>query len=161
MNRTFVGWSRATKQTLIGYTTPATYSAYQLDFLVSGNGWLVRDGADNVNASLEFGPIPPGAKPPSFVTLLAPRTAVGVKADGTVLLVVVDGIEGTSGPNLYDMAGLMISLGAQHAVNLDGGGSSTAAYQGKLFNDAHCADTPVICERNVSSIVCAAYPAAA
>lgn len=160
MNRTFVGWSRASKSTLIGYTTPATYAAFQLDFLVSGNGWLVRDGAQYVNASREFN-VAPGAKPPSFVSLLAPRTAVGVKADGTVLLVVVDGIEGSSGPNLYDFADLLISLGALHAVNMDGGGSSTAAYQGKLYNDAHCADTPVICERDVSSIVCVAYPAAA
>jgi len=56
-----------------------------------------------------------------------PRTAVGVSRDGrTVYLVVADGRRAHSrGLNLYDLADLMVELGADRALNLDGGGSST------------------------------------
>lgn len=57
----------------------------------------------------------------------APRTAAGI-ADGgrRLLLVTVDGREtAQSGVTLAELAGLLTSLGAADAVNLDGGGSST------------------------------------
>lgn len=63
----------------------------------------------------------------TFVTHRHNRTALGVKADGTTLLVVADGrfkhkAEGLSLPELQR---LMRWLGCQEAINLDGGGSST------------------------------------
>ncbi|GIN72526.1 hypothetical protein J14TS2_30010 [Bacillus sp. J14TS2] len=60
-------------------------------------------------------------------TGLAPRTAVGIKEDGTVLLIVVDGRKpGYSvGVSLKELAELMLAYGVYSAVNLDGGGSST------------------------------------
>jgi N-acetylglucosamine-1-phosphodiester alpha-N-acetylglucosaminidase len=155
-NLTGFGVSRATQSLVFGYTSPDTVAGYALDSLVTGRGWLLRRGRVYVNASREFD-MHPGSKPPSFVTLWAPRTAAGAAANGTVILAVVDGIEGSSGPTLYEMAELMQSLGAVEAINLDGGGSSTAVLDGKLYNDAHCADTWAICERNVTSVVCAAY----
>ena len=56
-----------------------------------------------------------------------PRTLAGVKADGTIVLAVVDGRQPnvSNGAPLARCASLMISLGAENAVNLDGGGSST------------------------------------
>jgi hypothetical protein len=62
-------------------------------------------------------------------TELHPRTAVGIDTDtGKVLLVVVDGrSESSSGYTLVQLAGLMVQLGAEEALNLDGGGSSTMA----------------------------------
>ncbi len=57
-----------------------------------------------------------------------PRTAVGLTADGGVIVVVVDGrSESSGGMILGDLAELLISLGAVEAINLDGGGSSTMA----------------------------------
>ncbi|MDX6325921.1 MAG: hypothetical protein QOK15_2275 [Nocardioidaceae bacterium] len=58
---------------------------------------------------------------------LHPRTAVGIDTDtGRVLLVVVDGRqESSSGYTLRQLGMLMVSLGAEDALNLDGGGSST------------------------------------
>lgn len=56
-----------------------------------------------------------------------PRTAAGVNADGTLLIVaVIDGRqpEHSIGINLPDLADLMIKHGADDALNLDGGGSS-------------------------------------
>ncbi|MDW5324193.1 phosphodiester glycosidase family protein [Plantactinospora sp. KLBMP9567] len=56
-----------------------------------------------------------------------PRTAVGFSADGlTMWMVVVDGRSSTSvGMTYVELANYMKSLGADDAINLDGGGSST------------------------------------
>ena len=58
---------------------------------------------------------------------LHPRTAVGVDTDtGKVLLLVIDGRQDHSrGYTLVELARLMKGLGAEEALNLDGGGSST------------------------------------
>ncbi len=60
-------------------------------------------------------------------TSLAPRTAVGIKEDGSVVFVVIDGrgYPRSVGIGLKDLAELMLSYGCVWAVNLDGGGSST------------------------------------
>jgi hypothetical protein len=65
-----------------------------------------------------------------------PRTAVGVTADGRLLLVVVDGRQpGYSvGMTLVELTDLMQSLGAQNAINLDGGGSTTMWVNGLRAN---------------------------
>lgn len=55
-----------------------------------------------------------------------PRTGIGVTATGRILLVVVDGRRSDSrGITLVQFGNLMASLHAVHALNLDGGGSST------------------------------------
>lgn len=60
------------------------------------------------------------------VELRHPRTAVGFDESGTrAYFVVVDGRQTHStGMNLYDLGELMAQLGADDAINLDGGGSS-------------------------------------
>lgn len=65
-----------------------------------------------------------------------PRTAVGVTGTGTLLLVVVDGRQGSysAGMTLVELADLMLSLGARDAVNLDGGGSSAMMLNGLIAN---------------------------
>lgn len=64
----------------------------------------------------------------SFERERAPRTAVGIREDGSVLLVVIDGRNsgGSAGTTLAETASYMEELGAYYALNLDGGGSSTA-----------------------------------
>lgn len=60
-----------------------------------------------------------------------PRTGVGVMADGTVLLVVVDGRSRDSvGMTLIELGRAFLSLGAVEALNLDGGGSSSMWIKG-------------------------------
>ncbi len=56
-----------------------------------------------------------------------PRTAVGIKADGKLLLFTVDGREpGHSlGMKFSEMADVLIQWGAKDAISLDGGGSTT------------------------------------
>ena len=56
----------------------------------------------------------------------APRTALGVKADGTVIALVVDGrkADHSVGLKLSELADELLALGCVNAVNFDGGGSS-------------------------------------
>ena len=56
-----------------------------------------------------------------------PRTFVGTRADGTLLIVAVDGRQEalSNGASWSDMAWILLELGATDAVNLDGGGSTT------------------------------------
>jgi len=56
-----------------------------------------------------------------------PRTAVGVTADNKMIVVVVDGRSSQSqGLTIPQLSELMAALGCTDALNLDGGGSSTA-----------------------------------
>lgn len=56
-----------------------------------------------------------------------PRTAVGIKADGSIVLLTVDGRSPgfSEGVTLAELGEIMLSMGAVDAVNLDGGGSTT------------------------------------
>ena len=61
-----------------------------------------------------------------------PRTGIGVRSDGTLLLVVVDGRSRRSvGMTLRRFARTFIDLGAVEAMNLDGGGSSVMWIRGR------------------------------
>lgn len=64
-----------------------------------------------------------------------PRSAAGRDADGRLLLMVVDGRQGDSrGVTLEELARLMLEFGAEEALNLDGGGSSTFVVRDALLN---------------------------
>lgn len=72
---------------------------------------------------------------------LNPRTAVGQKEDGTVILLVIDGRKITSpGASLYDVQEIMINRGAVNAGALDGGYSSTMYYKGNVINSPNAWD---------------------
>jgi exopolysaccharide biosynthesis protein len=72
----------------------------------------------------------------AFVASKQPRTLAGVRADGTVLLVTVDGRRRgwSAGVTLVEAARVMRSLGARDALNLDGGGSSTMTVGRRVVN---------------------------
>jgi hypothetical protein len=65
-----------------------------------------------------------------------PRTAVGQRADGKIILLAVDGRRrGFSvGLTNWELAQAMVRLGAVTASALDAGGSTTMAFDGKLLN---------------------------
>jgi phosphodiester glycosidase len=64
-----------------------------------------------------------------------PRTGIGRRGDGRLLLVVVDGRrKGSVGMTLLEFAKLFRNLGATDALNLDGGGSSTMVVKGAIMN---------------------------
>ena len=66
---------------------------------------------------------------------LNPRTAIGQRADGTVLLFVTDGRgkSGHLGASSGDLVSVMQEFGAVNAANLDGGSSSCMYYNGEYL----------------------------
>ncbi|MDR3589893.1 MAG: phosphodiester glycosidase family protein [Negativicutes bacterium] len=67
---------------------------------------------------------------------IAPRTAIGQRKDGTILLLVIDGRQpGYSiGATLLDVQNILYEQGDYNAANLDGGSSTTLFYNGKVVN---------------------------
>jgi len=67
---------------------------------------------------------------------VAPRTAIGQREDGTILLLVIDGNQpGYSiGATIVDVQNSLFEKGAFIAANLDGGASATMYYNGEVVN---------------------------
>ena len=64
-----------------------------------------------------------------------PRSAIGYKKNGDVIMMVVDGRQVDSrGVYLKELAMLLSQFDCEEAVNLDGGGSSSLVVNGKLVN---------------------------
>ena len=65
----------------------------------------------------------------------SPRTAIGQVGKLSYVFVVVEGrLDGSRGVTHKQLAEFMGELGCSVAFNLDGGGSSTMLFQGKVFN---------------------------
>ena len=69
---------------------------------------------------------------------LNPRTAIGQRADGSLLLLVTDGRgkNGHTGASAFDLINIMMKYGAVNAANLDGGSSSCMYYEGEYLMDS-------------------------
>lgn len=64
-----------------------------------------------------------------------PRTAIGQRTDGSILLLTLDGRQVfEAGATIQDVQTIMKEEGAYNAVNLDGGASTTMYYGGKVQN---------------------------
>ena len=68
---------------------------------------------------------------------LNPRTAIGQRRDGAIMLLVVNGRSiGSLGATLDDLVDIMMSNDAVNASNLDGGASSLMMFNGKTLNNS-------------------------
>jgi len=86
-----------------------------------------------------------------------PRTAIGLIDDLHYVFVVSDGRSSSSkGLSLYQLAQFMEGLGVKTAYNLDGGGSSTMYFNGRVINNP-TTNGRTIKEREVSDIVYIGY----
>jgi len=66
----------------------------------------------------------------------APRTAIGQRKDGAILLLVIDGRQGLqAGATIKEVQDIMVQEGAYNAINLDGGASTTMYYNGQVLNN--------------------------
>ena len=68
-----------------------------------------------------------------------PRTAIGQRADGTVIFLCIDGRQaGSLGGSYADIIDIMMEFGAVNACNLDGGSSTVMLYRDAygLYTDA-------------------------
>ena len=95
--------------------------------IISGGPYLVKDGEVYVDMTAQkLGAI--GGR--------NPRSAIGFTADNNLILVAVDGREGSSvGMTLMELANLMKSSGCVGAINLDGGGSTVMYVNGQVVNN--------------------------
>ena len=67
---------------------------------------------------------------------LNPRTAIGQRSDGAILMLVIDGRQVISiGATLRDLADIFLEYGAVNACNLDGGSSTMMWYNGGYINN--------------------------
>ena len=105
-------------------------------------GWMSGQEAldRNIQWACSFGPaliVNGEAQSGTAITSsgMNPRTAIGQRADGAVLLLVVDGRQITSlGATYEDLISIFLEHGAVNAANLDGGSSSSMIYQGEAMN---------------------------
>jgi hypothetical protein len=95
---------------------------------LGGGPVIVRNGKAVWTAGEDFLPTQLGPR--------NPRTAVGQRRDGKIILLAVDGRRrGYSvGMTNWELAQAMVRLGAVTASALDAGGSTTMAFDGKLLN---------------------------
>ena len=93
--------------------------------------------ANDIVHAVSFGPIlvsngEPVEPPSSSVN---PRTAIGQRADGAILMLVIDGRQVHSiGATYQDMMDIMLDYGAINAINMDGGSSTVMYYDGRYVN---------------------------
>jgi len=95
---------------------------------VGGGPLIVQNGQPVFRAEEQFSS--------AQLSLRNPRTAVGQRADGSIILLAVDGRQPgySTGLTNFELAQQMVRLGAVTASALDSGGSTTMAFDGELLN---------------------------
>ncbi len=97
--------------------TSADLDGWEDTVIPISSGYIVKDGVNQNRASHKDNP--------------APRSVVGITADGQVVMMLNDGRQSpfSAGMNMYECAEVMIAAGCVWAANCDGGGSSTFVSQ--------------------------------
>ena len=106
---------------------------------IGGETILVKDGK-----ALDF----------SYNSSINPRTVIGIKPDGKVVTFVNDGRQApiSYGRTYQEIADIMVNLGCETALNLDGGGSTTFLSKPEGSDKLECRNNPSDgIERSVSS----------
>ena len=108
--------------------TPAI--GFKPDFIIGGGPQLLASGrfvAETEAANYSE----------SLMRARHPRTAVGRREDGRLVLLTVDGRQPqkSMGMTIEELANLMLEFGCREAMNLDGGGSTTMVVNNKVVNN--------------------------
>ncbi|MDD3205355.1 MAG: phosphodiester glycosidase family protein [Lachnospiraceae bacterium] len=108
--------------------------------LIVGNMSAAQAIASGMQEGVSFGPalVINGERVPITGSGggLNPRTAIGQRSDGAVLLLVIDGRQAQSlGASFKDVADVMLEYGAVNAGNLDGGSSSMMIWNNEVLNN--------------------------
>ena len=107
--------------------------------LIVGKMTSTKAQEKGIRDALSFGPAlvvnGKGAEVKGASSGLNPRTAIGQRADGAVLMLVIDGRQASSlGATYADLISVLLEYGAVNACNLDGGSSSLMYYKGEYLN---------------------------
>lgn len=118
-------------------------------FIGIDDNYILHVGIDSIDSALEkhiqegtgFGPVlvvnGEICSEESLQSGLNPRTAIGQRSDGAMLLLVVDGRQPSSlGATYMDIAEIMYTHGAVNACNLDGGSSALMWYNNEYVNNS-------------------------
>ena len=94
--------------------TAADLDGWEDQVIPCSSGYIVKDGINQYANKVDHSDD-------------APRSVVGIKPDGTVVIMLNDGRQApySVGMSMYELAEVMLDLGCSFAVNCDGGGSST------------------------------------
>ena len=109
------------------------------DKLIVGNISVKKARELGVRDALCFGPtLVVNGEPMEIKGIgsgINPRSAIGQRQDGTVILLCVEGRMAHSlGASMSDLIEIMLKYGAVNASNLDGGTSATLVYNNELVN---------------------------
>ena len=115
--------------------TKAEYEQYKDEIKEAIGGFgavLVKDGKINVT------------KNANYTSSRASRTAIGITAEGKVVMMVLDGrqLPRSAGGAMEEIAQIMLEAGCVHAINLDGGGSTTYLSKPAGSDDIQLVNTP-------------------
>lgn len=115
--------------------TQADYEAHKEEVkegIAAFGSVLVKDGVINVTKSA------------NYTSNRASRTAIGITAEGKVVMMVLDGrqLPRSAGGALEEIAQIMLEAGCVQAVNLDGGGSTTYLSKPAGSDDIELVNTP-------------------
>lgn len=94
----------------------------------------------NIQYGVGFGPVlisnGEPADPAKLSSGVNPRTAIGQRSDGAILMLVIDGRQVISlGATYQDLVDIFLEYGAVNACNLDGGSSSMMWFNGEYINN--------------------------
>ena len=110
--QTFLSVTKDGKASLHSASEPIPDDCYNA---ISANfGWIVKDGVSQYTSA-------------NHSTDAAPRTVIGIKATGELVLMMNDGrqVPYSKGMSMHECADMLLAMGCVDAVNCDGGGSST------------------------------------
>ena len=124
--------------------TGMSYSLVGMDtsnkMIVSNSMTYAKCQELNLRCAVSFGPViiingNPTIRSGTGGYGLQPRTAIGQRKDGAVLMLVIDGRQkGSLGATLRQVQDILLENGAYNAFNLDGGASTTMVYNGNVVN---------------------------
>lgn len=116
--------------------------------LVLGNYYLEEIKQKNIMEAVSFSPFliidgEPQIKNGNGGWGIAPRTVIGQRKDGSVLLLVIDGRQvGSLGATLRELQDLLLQYDVYNAANLDGGASTIMYYKDKIVNKPSSSSGP-------------------
>ncbi len=117
-----VGFTKDNKLVLTHYTAQQAINAGIRDCVEFGPFLVVNGKSSYIKGNGGWG--------------TAPRTAIGQRADGIVLLLVIDGRQvGSAGVDMNELSRIMVRYGAINAANMDGGTSTAMELKGTIISN--------------------------
>ena len=117
-----VGFTKDNKLVLTHYTAQQALKAGIRDCVEFGPFLVVNGKSSYIKGNGGWG--------------VAPRTAIGQREDGIVLLLTIDGRQaGSAGVDMNELSRIMVRYGAINAANMDGGTSTAMELNGQIINN--------------------------